>query len=53
MKFGEILNGTKPITLKQVFEDPLDIAVNMQTVRQIGLDMPKSILSIATEIYDQ
>jgi ABC-type uncharacterized transport system substrate-binding protein len=52
-KFGEILNGTKPITLKQVFEDPLAIAVNMQTVRQIKFDMPKSILSIATEIYNR
>jgi ABC-type uncharacterized transport system substrate-binding protein len=53
MKFAEILNGTKPVRFRQVFEDPLDIAVNMQTVRQIGFDMPKSILSIATEIYDQ
>jgi ABC-type uncharacterized transport system substrate-binding protein len=52
MKFGEILNGTKPMTLNQVFEDPLDIAVNMETVKQIGFDMPQSILNISAEIYE-
>lgn len=53
MKFGEILNGTKPGKLHQTFEDPLDIAVNMETVRQIGFDMPESILNIAAEIYGE
>lgn len=52
-KFGEILNGAKPVDLKQVFEDPLEIAVNMETVRQIGFHMPESILKIATEIYEE
>jgi len=53
MKFGEILNGTKPEKLNQTFEDPLDVAVNVETVREIGFDMPKSILKIATEIYGE
>ena len=52
-KFGEILNGTRPVMLKQVFEDPLDIAVNLKTAKSIGFDMPDSIIRIATEIYDQ
>ncbi len=52
MKFGEILNGTQPITLNQVFEDPLDIAVNMETVRQIGFDLPESIIKVASEVYE-
>ena len=52
-KIARILNGTKPVELKQVFEDPLDIAVNIETARQIGFDVPKSILSIATEIYEK
>jgi len=52
-KIARILNGTKPIELKQNFEDPLDIAVNKETARQIGFDVPKSILSIATEIYEK
>lgn len=53
MKFGAILNGAKPIELKQVFEDPLEIAVNMETVRQVRLKMPVNILRIATEIYEE
>lgn len=52
-KIARILNGTKPVELNQVFEDPLDIAVNNQTARQIGFNVPKSILSIATEIYEK
>jgi len=52
-KIARILNGTKPIELKQEFEDPLDIAVNSETARQIGFDVPKSILTIATEIYEK
>lgn len=53
MKFGEILNGAKPRVLKQVFEDPLKIAVNMKSVRQMERSFPDSILKIATEIYEQ
>ncbi len=52
-KLAEILNGTKPGKLNQLFEDPLDIAVNLETCRQIGFQMPPSILQIATEVYGQ
>jgi ABC-type uncharacterized transport system substrate-binding protein len=51
-KFGEILNGAKPVDLKQKFEDPLDIAVNLKTAKAIGFEFPKSILTIAAEIYE-
>lgn len=51
-KFAKILNGISPRSLPQLFEDPLDIAVNMETVRQTGFVMPKSILKIAAEIYE-
>ncbi|NNF98285.1 MAG: ABC transporter substrate-binding protein [Desulfobacteraceae bacterium] len=51
-KFGEILNGKKPISLEQVFEDPLAIAVNIKTAREIGIEIPKSILRIAAEKYE-
>jgi ABC-type uncharacterized transport system substrate-binding protein len=50
-KFGSILNGVKPSSLPLVFEDPLHIAVNMDTVRKVGFNIPKSLLRIATEIY--
>ena len=53
MKFGAILNGTPPASLPQVFEDPLEIAVNLETARQIGFDIPGSILKIAAEIYEK
>jgi len=53
MKLGAILNGAKPITLQQVFEDPLEIAVNLRTARDIGFEMPKGLLRIATEIYEK
>ena len=51
MKLGEILNGAKPSSLPQVFEDPLNVAINMKTVKEIGFNMPDGILRIATEIY--
>ena len=50
-KFAEILNGAKPRSLEQTLKDPLDIAVNMDTVRKIGFEMPPSIFKIAHEIY--
>ncbi len=52
-KFGKILNGAKPSSLPQLFEDPLDVAVNRKTAKQIGFVIPGSILKIATEIYDE
>ncbi|MCF8074792.1 MAG: ABC transporter substrate-binding protein [Desulfotignum sp.] len=52
-KFSDILNGTLPRALNQIFEDPLDIAVNMETARAIHFNMPDSILQISTEIYGE
>lgn len=51
MKFGEMLNGTTPEKLDQLFEDPLDIAVNTKTARSIDFTIPPSILKVAKEIY--
>ncbi len=50
-KFAEILNGAKPRSLDQTLKNPLDIAVNMETVRRIGFKMPPSIFKIAHEVY--
>nr|WP_319493480.1 ABC transporter substrate binding protein [uncultured Desulfobacter sp.] len=52
-KFGQILNGTKPRSLNQILEDPLNIAINTTTAKAIGFPMPKSIMAIATEIYGE
>ena len=50
-KFAMILNGAKPRSLPMVFEDPLDIAVNLETARRIGFKIPNAIMKIASEIY--
>ncbi len=52
-KFGKILNGTKPRNLNQIFEDPLEIAINMATAKAIGFPMPQSMLKIAAEVYEE
>lgn len=52
-KFAKILNGKNPSELKQLFEDPLDISVNMKTVKDIKFNMPSSILKIAADIYEE
>ena len=52
-KFGQILNGTKPRSLNQILEDPLHIAINTATAEAINFSMPKSIMTIATEIYGE
>ena len=53
LKFDKILRGVKPIALNQVFEDPLNITINMETVRKIGFTMPISILKIASKVYQK
>ena len=50
-KIAKILNDTKPRRLEQNFPDPLDIAINLETARFIGFEVPNSILRIANEIY--
>ena len=52
-KLAAILHGAKPGSLEQVFADPLHIAVNLKTARQIGFKIPKGILRVAAEIYDE
>jgi ABC-type uncharacterized transport system substrate-binding protein len=52
-KIAQILNGAKPRDLEQVFGDPLDIAINMETAGAIGFEVPGSILRIANEIYGE
>ena len=50
-KFGKILNGAKPRDLNQLCEDPLEIAINIDTIKTIGFKMPESIIQISSEIY--
>ncbi len=49
---AKILNGAKPRDLDQVFELPLDIAINLETARRTGFEPPEGLLEIADEVYE-
>jgi ABC-type uncharacterized transport system substrate-binding protein len=48
---ARIFNGAKPRDLKQLFEDPPKISINLYTAQIIGYDPPVDILGAADEIY--
>lgn len=48
---AKILNGAKPRSLNQIFEDPPKIAINLKTAEAIGYDPPVDVLGAADEIY--
>ena len=48
---ASIFNGRTPGELPQVFEDPRQISINLETARIIGWDVPKSLLMVADEVY--
>lgn len=47
----EILRGTSPGDLDQIFEEPKKIVINLDTARKIGYDPPPNILKVADIIY--
>lgn len=52
-KIQQIINGASPRSLNQIFEDPLFIAVNLDTAEKIGFEIPEGIMRIASEIYGE
>ena len=48
---GAILNGAMPRELKQIFEEPSKIAINLKTADKIGILPSIDILSVADELY--
>ena len=48
---ARILHGAKPRQLPQIREDPVSIALNLETARQIGFDPPVDVLLAADEVY--
>jgi ABC-type uncharacterized transport system substrate-binding protein len=48
---ARIFNGASPGELNQVFDDPKQIAINLETAKLIDFKPPKGLLKAADEIY--
>ncbi len=51
--FFQILQGTPPGDIPQVFEDPLKLSLNLETAERIGYCFPGSIISTADTVFNE
>ncbi|MFY0478461.1 ABC transporter substrate binding protein [Achromobacter marplatensis] len=50
---ARIFHGELPQKISQIWSDPARIALNLKTMRQVGLDPPMSLLLAADDIFEQ
>ncbi|OUD15019.1 ABC transporter substrate-binding protein [Thioflexithrix psekupsensis] len=49
---AKIFNGALPRNLPQVFEEPPKIAINLSSIRAIGLEIPVELFGIVDEVFE-